>query len=358
MGEAVRETQEAVGEKTGEAKAGESPLSVFGVPYLGYLPETGIQLGAAGALYYRPKGRPDARTSSLSSLLMITTREQFIVHFFPQWYFDEDNYVVDADLSYIKDADYFWGLGNDSPESAQETYTTIGPRVKAGLLRRLPPFIFFGLRAHAEQVDMTQRDAGGLIETAPGIVGRNGTTLTGVGFEFTYDDRDSNLSAEKGTLITFTPMTYSRALGGTQSFVSYTLDARKFFELAPKHVLSLELYASAVAGDVPFVMLPRLGGPTRMRGIYEGRFRDRVYVMSQAEYRFPIFWRFGGAAFVGTGRVARGIGDLGLDGLKLAGGLGLRFTISEEKRAVIRLDAGASPNVPYPAFYATINEAF
>lgn len=337
----------------------ESPVSGVAVPVIGYTPETRWQLGAGGALYYLPPGSPKgARASSLTALGMYTTRGQYIFHLLPQFYFDGEDYFVDAELTYVRDADFFWGFGNATPESAQEFYETQGPRVKAGLLRRLPPAIYFGLRTHAEGQKVVTREEGGIIANDPTILGRDGATIAGAGFEFSYDDRDNNLSARKGTYVSFVPMTYSRALGGSHAFVSYTLDARKFFPLSGRHILATEVYATGVSGDVPFMQVPRLGGLFRMRGIYEGRFRDRIHVMTQAEYRFPIYWRFGGAAFVAAGRVASEINEIATGGWKLAAGAGVRFTISEEKRAYFRFDMGFSPEVSTPAVYLTVNEAF
>ena len=76
-------------------------------------------------------------------------------------------------------------------------------------------------------------------------------------------------------------------------------------------------------------MLPQLGGMLRMRGYREGRFRDDVTASVQAEWRFPVWWRFDGALFAGTGAVSARISTFGAEGLEVAGGAGLRFRLND-----------------------------
>jgi hypothetical protein len=102
-----------------------------------------------------------------------------------------------------------------------------------------------------------------------------------------------------------------------------------------------------------------LGGGDLLRGLYRGRYRDRHLAAAQAEYRMPLFWRFGLAGFVEAGTVAGDLGGLAPleeGALKLGGGLGLRFTVNAEKRLACRLDVGRSEGGTQ--FYFTFDEAF
>ncbi len=102
--------------------------------------------------------------------------------------------------------------------------------------------------------------------------------------------------------------------------------------------------------------MPRIGGESLLRGYYDGRYRDRTMAAVQAEYRFPIAWRFGGAVFAGAGQVAEAPLDLSVDSLKVAGGAGLRFLVVENPHVNIRMDFGQS--LAGSGFYLQITEAF
>jgi outer membrane protein assembly factor BamA len=55
--------------------------------------------------------------------------------------------------------------------------------------------------------------------------------------------------------------------------------------------------------EVPFYLLPALGGPTTLRGFSNYRFRDRNLLLLNAEYRWPILRALDGALFYDAGTV-------------------------------------------------------
>ena len=111
-----------------------------------------------------------------------------------------------------------------------------------------------------------------------------------------------------------------------------------------------------MTGDPPFYRLPNIGGISVLRGLYDGRFRDKTMAAVQAEYRFPIWKIVGGAVFAGVGEVAERPADLSLADLKLAGGLGLRVTLDPKERINLRIDLGFSHYGIFPI--VVITEAF
>jgi hypothetical protein len=58
--------------------------------------------------------------------------------------------------------------------------------------------------------------------------------------------------------------------------------------------IAIQAYGEFVAGSPPFYKYPALGGSNRMRGYFYGRYRDKAYVMEQAEYRRHNWWKLGG----------------------------------------------------------------
>jgi hypothetical protein len=74
--------------------------------------------------------------------------------------------------------------------------------------------------------------------------------------------------------------------------------------------------------QVPFYMMPSLGGANTLRGYSNYRFHDRHLLLASAESRWPIFAHVDAAAFVDSGTVAARAEDLGLD--KVVYGFGMR----------------------------------
>jgi outer membrane protein assembly factor BamA len=77
--------------------------------------------------------------------------------------------------------------------------------------------------------------------------------------------------------------------------------------------------------QVPFFMLPALGGGSSLRGFASWRFRDRHSLLLQAEWRVLVNRFLDLGLFYDAGKVTARRGDLNLDGLKDNYGLGLRF---------------------------------
>jgi outer membrane protein assembly factor BamA len=65
--------------------------------------------------------------------------------------------------------------------------------------------------------------------------------------------------------------------------------------------------------DVPFYLMPSLGGAYALRGYSNYRFHDRHLLLASAEARWPIFVHLDGAVFVDSGTVAADVRDLGFD---------------------------------------------
>jgi hypothetical protein len=94
-------------------------------------------------------------------------------------------------------------------------------------------------------------------------------------------------------------------------------------------VLSLRALAETtwLKGDqeIPFFMLPSLGGGSNLRGYTSWRFRDRNSLLLQGEWRIMVNRYLDTAFFYDTGKVAALTEDLNLDGLHHDFGFGVRF---------------------------------
>lgn len=77
--------------------------------------------------------------------------------------------------------------------------------------------------------------------------------------------------------------------------------------------------------DIPFFMLPALGGGSTLRGFASWRFRDRHSLLMQADWRVMANRFMDMALFYDAGKVANRTSDLDFDGLKSDYGIGFRL---------------------------------
>ena len=77
--------------------------------------------------------------------------------------------------------------------------------------------------------------------------------------------------------------------------------------------------------EIPFYMLPSVGGGDDLRGFATHRFTDRHSLLLQAEWRIMANRFFDSAVFYDTGKVAARASDLDLNHLKSDYGFGVRF---------------------------------
>jgi len=77
--------------------------------------------------------------------------------------------------------------------------------------------------------------------------------------------------------------------------------------------------------QIPFFMMPSLGGGSDLRAYASWRLRDLNSLLLQAEWRVVANRFFDMALFFDAGKVAARRSDLNLSGMKTDGGLGFRL---------------------------------
>ena len=135
------------------------------------------------------------------------------------------------------------------------------------------------------------------------------------------------------------------------------VDARQYIPIGERNTIAIQVAADFNLGNVPFHQMAMLGGLVRLRGYYEGRFRDRNAIVTQVEWRMmPVVWRFGLTAFVAAGQVFDEFSNIRFDGIHWTAGGGIRYQLNKEERVHIRLDAGAG--IDSWGIYFNVLEAF
>jgi hypothetical protein len=144
------------------------------------------------------------------------------------------------------------------------------------------------------------------------------------------DSRRSPGFSRSGTYLGVTFHDYRQQNTGPYSFRRTDATARQMIPiLRGNWVIDLSLRASTTstsAGeDVPFFLMPSLGGGSALRGYGNYRFRGRNSLLFTGEYRWYAQEFVEMAVFYDAGKVAARRQDLDFSGMKSDVGIGIRF---------------------------------
>lgn len=321
------------------------------LPFGSYAPDTKLAGGLVVG-YYLPE-KPDGSASSVQTTLMVTQRRQLVARVEPELYVNGSLWRIagKGEVSHFPNS--FYGVGGDTPDDAEEAYTARFGVLDLSAQREVRPNLRVGPRVFVRGEGVRDPDRGGLIDRGQ-VAGANGGLTTGLGVSGYWDARNSLYYPTTGSYAEVVLTLYSAALGGDYTFGRIKTDLRAYRPIGPG-VLAGQIYTESVMGTAPFQQLPLLGGSSRLRGYREGRYRDRVYGTVQAEYRFPLFWRFKATTFAAVGEVGPRVGPDLVEGVEVAIGIGGRLRLTDDG-VHGRLDIAHSPTGT--ELYISLGEAF
>lgn len=334
-----------------QAAAPDTAVRFFAVPLLTYSNDTRLGFGAAGILTFR--GNP--LRSSVTFGLLYTQRKQFLLYFPYQWFSPQGRWRVYGEAGWYRYLYQYFGLGNAYPDDFIETYTAQYPRLRLTVARHLNARQLVGLRYNLDVYRIISSSTGSEIDKKV-VYGAEGGRSSGFGPVWLYDSRDNQFYPRQGWLTEAALLGEYRLTGSDFRFLRFSLDATRYWPLGRKMVLASQVVAQFTGGKAPFFNLSQLGGTKRLRGYPDGKYRDKHLLLAQAEWRFPLFWRFKGVLFAASGAV------FGTPGEPLRwrpeGGGGLRFEFDKKQQIHLRLDYGIGDGPKNSGFYLTFGEAF
>lgn len=275
-------------------------------------PETGLRAGFSIDYFFNtghPKDSIPTRDSFAWLVATYSTRRQLV--FEPVWqiYTQNEKYLLRGQAGHTDFSEYFWGIGNevlnlDSPTTMFYSRTYF----QGEFLRKIVPNVFAGLQV---QISATRNinfnhSTGDLLND---VRGRASSHTSGIGPNLIFDFRDNPFSPTKGWFLELSYVPHNHQLQSEYSFNEMLVDGRKYFEFPKNQFLGFQMLGNFSWGDVPLRELPRLGGSNLMRGMVQGRYRDKNMVAFQAEYRKGIHRFIKIAAFVGSGMVNKNVRD-------------------------------------------------
>lgn len=327
------------------------------IPIVYYTPETGFASGLLFSALFKlsPSKDTTARTSNFVFPFLITEKNQY--NFIFQY-----NIVTSREKWYLRGTsliqkfnEYFYGVGNKAIDNPKELIEYNYVRLTHRAAYRFYKRHFVG--AQFNHVNTWQLTGSALL-AQPDVIGNQGYVNSGLGIMYLIDTRDNIVFATKGIFLDVSTYSYIKGIGSEYTFHNLIIDFRKYYTPLKGHTIGFNTFFALNTGDVPFMQLAHMGGQYMMRGVYYGRYRDRIYTAMQLEYRVKI-WRFLGlAAFGAFGNVAHDFQQYDFSTLKCALGSGLRFSISKRENVNVRVDIGYSFGETSPGIYLTVGEAF
>jgi hypothetical protein len=266
----------------------------------------------------------------------------------------EERYSGKSKIEFSNIPRYFYGVGPDTPQDAEEVFQRQSLLYYLEVFRRVASDFRLGVRGEIEHAQMLESEPGGLLETAP-IAGVERSKVIGWGILADWDSRDDRYWPTAGSYHQAFFMKFDDGVGSDHNFDVYYAELRKYLATAQRHVLALQAFMYATDGAPPFWRLAEMGR-AHSRGYRKGRYRDEVIVALQAEHRFAVWRRLGLVGFVGVAEVAPRLQDMKLDHTRPTFGGGIRFRIGGSDESVnARLDIAYGDEF---RFYFKLGEAF
>lgn len=315
-------------------------------------PEQGFGIGVAAVGLYSPL--QDSESAPLSTVSITgygSTSGSYGVGVNNRTYFDNDDirFLLHAKASHTPE--YYWGRGREHAENennktlVEAEIIGVTPQIAYQFYPNTYVLVGVDVESHRNQ------EADSPLLTAQELAN---TLLTATTLSVEYDSRDFELNAYKGMLLSINWHKYSESLGSDHDFNQVTFNYRQYHQIADSTVLAWELFSEITKGDTPWFALSSLGSDKRMRGYYNGQYRDNTQASGQVEIRHQFNQRHGMVAWVGAGNVADSYDSMFDQAWLPTYGVGYRFAF--KPRVNVRLDYGIGKNSQ--AVYFQINEAF
>lgn len=338
--------------------------SFLPVPSIGYAQETGLQFGV-GAIYstYLDKKDTLTRSSNFSINTTYSTKKTYDLTAKGDMWTAGNNYHFNTDIRFKKIPFNFYGIGNNTLKANEDKLVQNQIKLLFESEKKVANHVYTGVSLAFENYTFEDKLAGGILQTDPNILDKDGGSVGYVGISQSFDTRNTNNYTTKGFFARAT-LQYAPHIFGGQNFsgTQFKLDVRKFTALAPKVTLALQgIYYNINGKNTPFYLLQQMGNDVMMRGYYGGRYRDDNLLAAQAELRYRFMNRFGIVAFAGTGKVFAN-GDLNLKSLKPNYGIGGRYFFDTAKGLSVRVDYGLGEKLANEkrqgGMYISLAEAF
>ncbi|MFS7241569.1 BamA/TamA family outer membrane protein [Serratia proteamaculans] len=319
-----------------------------------YTPELKLGLGTAVAGLYRVDPNDKlTQNSSISFTGFISTSGALGLGLNNYTFFSDDQWRLFVEGSVAKIPTEFWGVGYDAAQGSGQKYTQDSFSVHPQVFYRLVDNLYAGVGWDFSTLEAKVDDP------QPGDSFSRYTESTsplssGATFALDYDSRDAITQPKNGQYASVQYSLFDPSLGSDTHFTALQLQYNYYFPLNENDVLAFDAWGRFARGEVPWDRLSQAGDDRRLRGYYQGRYRDKDVVSTQIEYRKKLNWRHGYVLWLGAGSLGASPDKMGQHPILPTLGAGYRFEIKPDMN--LRLDLGVGRESA--GFYFQVAEAF
>lgn len=318
---------------------------------VGYTKEDGFGffLGMAGE--YRNGFDTLAPASNFSAIGYVSTKGSFRIAAGGVNYHQNQKSRLEYKLSTYYDSRRFWGIGYQAASSSQNEskYSEFGVEVSISYRFLVSPI--FNLAPIAGYGYYNARSF-----TKEELIKGHTTKFSGLhlGFDLVLDTRDHPTVPQSGVNISLKQKIYPHTLYNNSIFYQTALTADFYIRGWEGSVFALDLFSESNYGDSPWFMWTPIGGETRMRGYYQGRYRDKNTLAIQLELRQTIYKGHGAVVWGGAANIFTSYREINLRNTLPNYGVGYRYNLAGN---VFKLDAGFGKGKEW-GIIAGFNHAF
>lgn len=346
----------ANGQENKKQEKNSKKITLIGYPLAFYLPETSWGIGAYGITTFRFKNqKASAPPSQVNLLAVYTVLNQLKINAPFKFYINDRAYIIKGELGYYRYNYQYFGRGNIEPKTNNENYKINYPKLEIVGIKQIAPNIFAGLNYQFQSSDIVKKEENGLLENQD-ITGANGGVISGIGPSFTYDSRDNVFYPSKGVYVNLNSTFHSAFTGSSFNYGKVAFDISTYIKDKFNNIIGLNYIGAFNTGNPPFNDLSELGGSHKGRGLFLGKYRDKILNLVQIEYRYPIYWRFSGATFASYSGVSNKLSNYSLANNHFNYGTGIRYQLDKKEKINLRLDIATGNQNVY--VYITLAEAF
>ncbi len=327
-------------------------FGILGGPH--YSSATGVGLGiVASGLYRIDRNDPQLPLSNVSIFSNVTSKGLLMVGVRGNNVFPRERFRLDYTTYIYTFPSTLWGIGYEqgNNDDNETNYSRLKFEAKPRFLVRLAPHTYIGPLVNVQYINITDFDQS--VADLMGCDERKFTTFGG-GLSFTYDSRDIILNATRGWFVQLDQIFNPSWLGNDHVYHWTDLTVSTYHKAWRGAVIAGEFHSMFNYNDVPWPMLATVGGQSRMRGYFEGRYRDKNIMEAQIELRQHIKKRHGIVVWVGAANVFPKFSEMRLKQTLPNFGTGYRWRFKQGVN--VRLDLGLTRNGM--GFIFNINEAF
>ncbi|WP_061035294.1 MULTISPECIES: BamA/TamA family outer membrane protein [Vibrio] len=331
----------------------ESKLIDWGVlpgPFVN--PEQGFGIGVAAVGLYTPydwqQGDP---YSTVTVTSYGSTSGSYGLGLNNRTYLNSDKVRLLGEAWISHTPGYYWGIGSQAAENDRNKVQYEGQRLQLSpkIAVEVAPNTYAKLGWQWQSFNKVDGVDGDIL---PSEV--TDATSSGVLVGMEYDTRDFEPNPMKGQFLDIEWVANRDSLGSDEDYDNLIANYRLYQQWSDTTIVAMEVYSQSIFGDAPWFDYAQLGDDQRMRGYYQGQYRDKHQLSTQVEIRHTISGRHGVVGWLGAGNIAPTYHDLFAGSWLPTVGVGYRFAF--KARINVRVDLGIGKDST--GFYFQINEAF